>query len=205
MKRHMGVSGIVLAGGMSRRLGRNKALEDVGGQQLVLRVLERLSRVTDDIVIVVNEIERAEVLPVPQSAKVVVDLYPGTGALGGIFTGLSTCDRTWGLVVACDMPFLNVELLDYILAQRDGHDAVVPVLDGRPEPTHAAYSSECLQYIKVRLQANERKISGFFDSIRMEYVLQSQVERYDPEHLSFFNINTQMDLDRARDLALSDN
>jgi molybdopterin-guanine dinucleotide biosynthesis protein A len=201
MARKTGASAIVLAGGMSRRLGRNKALEEVGGQPLVLRVLDRLSEVTDDAVVVVNDAERAGDLPLPESVRVVIDRYAGSGPLGGIFTGLSACSERWGLVAACDMPFLNTELWGDILARRDGHDAVVPVLDGRPEPTHAAYSKACLPRIEERLKSNDLKIARFFDEVQVAWAPQSRVEALDPDRLSFFNVNTQQDLDRARELA----
>ncbi len=201
MTRNTGASAIVLAGGMSRRLGRNKALEDVGGRPLVLRALDRLSEVADDAVVVVNDEKRAEELPLPGSVRVAIDRYAGSGPLGGIFTGLSACSRQWGIVAACDMPFLNTMLWQDILARRSGHDAVVPVLDGRPEPTHAAYSKSCLPRVEERLESNDLKIARFFDEVRVAYVPQARVEELDPERLSFFNVNTQEDLDRAREMA----
>ena len=194
------VSGIVLAGGKSRRLGRDKAVEPVGGEPLVLRVIGRLSQVTDQTVVVVADAERAAQLPLPKSARVAVDIYPGGGSLGGIFTGLSAADGDWGLVVACDMPFLNVALFLRMLGLREGADAVVPVLDGRPEPTHALYSKTCLPHMERRLEADDLKISRFFDEIKVSYVSQNEVEDDDPDHLSFFNVNTQEDLDRAHSL-----
>ena len=200
------ISGIVLAGGMSRRLGRDKAVEPVGGEPLIMRVLHRLSEVTDQTVVVVNEIGRASALPLNEASTkrtldtVAVDAYPGKGSLGGIFTGLSASDADWGLVVACDMPFLNVELFRRMLSVRDGSDAVVPVVEGRPEPTHAIYSRACLPYIERRLKADDLKISGFFNEVRVRFLSEEQVDSLDPEHLSFFNVNTQADLDRALEL-----
>jgi molybdopterin-guanine dinucleotide biosynthesis protein A len=191
------VSGIVLAGGVSRRLGRNKAVEPLGGQPLIRRVFDRLAEVTAQTVVVVAGLEQAEVLPLPDSVLVVEDAYPNCGSLGGIFTGLSAAEADWGLVVACDMPFLNYELLAHILSLRGGYDAVVPVLDGRPEPTHAAYSKACLPPIERRLEARELKIAGFFDDVRVRLVPEDEVDRLDPDHLSFLNVNTQEDLERA--------
>ena len=201
MTRKTGASAIVLAGGMSRRLGRNKALEDVGGQPLILRVLDRLAEISDDAVVVVNDAKRARDLPLHGSAQVVIDRYAGSGPLGGIFTGLSACSQQWGLVAACDMPFLNTKLWKDILARRRGHDAVVPVLDGRPEPTHAAYSKVCLPRIEERLKADDLKIARFLDDVRVAWTPQARVEELDPGRLSFFNVNAQEDLDRARELA----
>ena len=194
------VSGIVLAGGMSRRLGRDKAVEPVGGEPLLSRVIGRLSRVTEETVVVVADAKRASELPLPRSAKVAVDIYPGGGSLGGIFTGLAAADGSWGMVVACDMPFLNVELFRHMLTRKEGFDAVVPVLEGRPEPTHALYSKSCLPHMERRLQADDLKIARLFDEVRVDFVPQEDVEKRDPDHLSFFNVNTPEDLDRALSL-----
>ena len=191
------VSGIVLAGGISRRLGRDKAVESIGGEPLISRVISRLSHLTDQTIVVVNTPERASALPLPESVKVAVDVYPDKGSLGGIFTGLSAADGEWGIVVACDMPFLNLDLFRHMLSFCDGFDAVVPVLNDYPEPTHAIYSKVCLPHIERRLKADELKIDRFFGDVRVKLVSQPEVERLDPDCLSFFNINTQEDLDRA--------
>ncbi len=193
----MQVSGIVLAGGMSRRLGRNKAIEPIGGEPLLQRVIGRLSQVSDDALVVVADAAQGSELPVYDPVRTAVDVYPGSGSLGGIFTGLSAADREWGIVVACDMPFLNVELLNQMLSLRERCDAVVPVLNGRPEPTHAVYSKACLSSIERRLKASDLKITRFFDEVQVNYMPQHEVERTDPEHLSFMNVNTQEDLDQA--------
>ena len=193
----MDVSGIVLAGGRSRRLGRDKAVEPLGGKPLVRRVVDRLAEVVDQTVVVVADPEQAERLPLPDTAHIVVDAYPDCGSLGGIFTGLSAASAEWGLVVACDMPFLNPRLLRHILDRRRGHDAVVPVLDGRPEPTHAAYSKACLPPMERRLRARQLKIAGFFDDVTVRLVPEVEVDEIDPDRLSFLNVNTPDDLERA--------
>lgn len=195
------VTGIILAGGLSRRLGRDKAVEPFDGQPLIGRVMEALAQIADELVVVVNTPQRGRDLPLPDSAVVAVDIYPDAGSLGGIFTGLSTASNQWGIVVACDMPFLNLDLLSYLLSFRESHDAVVPVLDGRPEPTHAAYSKVCLPAIEARLEAGDLKIARFFDDVRVKYVSQRRVEEIDPDRRSFFNVNTEEDLARARLLA----
>lgn len=192
-----GVTGIILAGGLSRRLGRDKAVEPINGQPLIGRVMDALSRIADELVVVVNTPQRGRELPLPDSAVVAVDIYPNAGSLGGIFTGLSAASNQWGIVVACDMPFLNLDLLSHLLSFRESHDAVVPVLDHRPEPTHAAYSKVCLSAIETRLEAGDLKIARFFDDVRVKYVSQREVEEIDPGRLSFFNVNTEEDLTRA--------
>ena len=126
------VSTVVLAGGMSRRLGRDKASELVGDVPLIRRVIGRLSEVSSETLVVVADWERAAALPLPDSATVVVDLYPGKGSMGGIFSGLSAANDEWAIVVACDMPFLNLGLFRYMLSLREGYDDAVPVLEGPP-------------------------------------------------------------------------
>jgi molybdenum cofactor guanylyltransferase len=195
------VSGVILAGGQSRRLGRDKAVEPVGGQPLIRRVIERVSRVSSEIVVVVADQARGQGLPLAEDHRVALDIYPGKGSLGGIFSGLSAVQEEWGLVVACDMPFLNLELLRYMMSLRAGVAAVVPVLEGRPEPTHALYSRACLPHIEERLKADDLKISRFFDEVRVKYVPEEDIARFDPDYLSFFNINSQPDLDKALALA----
>jgi molybdopterin-guanine dinucleotide biosynthesis protein A len=190
----------VLAGGQSRRLGRDKAVEPVGGQPLIRRVLDRLSRVCDELVVVVSDQARGDALPLGPGHRVALDRYPGGGSLGGIFAGLATMRQDWGLVVACDMPFLNLDLLRYLRSQRPGYDAVVPVLAGRPEPTHALYSRDCLPFIEDKLKVGSLKISGFYDRVRVNYVPEAAVARLDPEYLSFFNVNSPEDLARALSL-----
>ena len=199
----MGVSGIVLAGGMSQRLGRNKAVELVGGESLICRVIGRLSRITDETVVTVANPRHGCDLPLSKTSRLASDMYPGGGSLGGICTGLSAARMDWGIVAACDMPFLDQELLEYILAQRGAHDAVIPMLGGRPEPTHAAYSKRCLPAMERRLKARELKIAGFFDEVRVGLLSQEDLEDFDPEHLSFMNVNTEEDLARARALVAS--
>lgn len=191
------VCGIILAGGMSRRLGRNKAVEEFNGSPLISHVIDRISSITNETIIVVNNQERASQLPLPDSAKVAVDIYPDKGSLGGIFTGLSASESHWGIVVACDMPFLNTQLLEHMLSLRNGSYAIVPVLSDRPEPIHAIYSKYCLSKIQHKIENDDLKISGLFEQIKVKWVSEDTIDAYDPNHISFFNINTQKDLDTA--------
>lgn len=195
------VTGVILAGGMSRRLGRNKALEPIGGRPLIGRVLERIHPVVGRVSVVVNDDQRAQDLQLPGGVCTVVDEHPSTGSLGGIYTGLANATTPWILVVACDMPFLNQQLLRHMLDLRNGADVVVPVIEGRPEPTHAAYSKVCLPHIRKRIESNQFKIIGFFDDVNVTSIPQYEVDRIDPDRLSFFNVNTQTDLDKANRLA----
>jgi len=191
-------TGVVLAGGRSRRLGRNKALEKVGGIPLVSRVTTVVESVASHLVVVVADEAQAGVLPTPDGATTVVDMRPGSGSLGGIFTGLTEAPTDWALVVACDMPFLNLELLTLMSGSREGVDIVIPVLDGWPEPTHAFYSKNCLSAMEESLNTGRLKITEFFASVTVKYLPQESIEAIDPERWSFFNVNTAVDLEKAR-------
>ncbi len=197
----MPLTGVVLAGGKSRRLGRNKLVEPFEGAPLIARVIERLRPVCSEIVVVGAEPGAAADLPIPDEARTAFDLYPDKGSLGGIYSGLAKATNGWSLVVAGDMPFLNTGLIEYMAGLTDGCDAVVPRVEGRPEPTHALYAKECLTPIHDRLERDELKIARFFDDVRVRFIEESDVRRFDPDLLSFFNVNTQDDLDRAAALA----
>jgi len=191
---------VVLAGGKSLRLGRDKVRENLGDRNLLQRVISKLSFLKSDIIIVTAKKE-----PVPDfidypKIKTVADIYPGRGSLGGIYTGLATSDSFYNLVVACDMPFLNRALLCYMLQVSPDFDLVVPRLGKRIEPLHAVYSKNCLAPIKDLLEQGELQILKFFHQVRIKYLEAEEINRFDPEHLSFFNINSETDLKRAREL-----
>lgn len=198
------VTAVILAGGMSRRLGRNKALEPFLGEPLIRRVIRRMSQVASNIIVVANDDERVAELDLPDHVTPVIDEYPGKGSLGGIYTGLHAAPTEWAIFCACDMPFPNPRLYRALLSNRAANDAVVPVVEGRPEPIHAAYSRVCLEPIQEKIAADRLKISGFFEDVRVRYFTEDQVREIDPDLLSFFNINTQQDLEKANQIALTD-
>ena len=196
----MKIAAIVLAGGKSRRLGRNKALETIGGKSLVEYVAERLRPLTNQLLIVTSQEQLDR--PVASKAEILVDLYPGKGPLGGIYTGLLASRSSHSIVVACDMPFLNVRLLRYMVELSGDFDAVVPRLgEGILEPLHAIYSKSCLNIMKTQLERNQLGVISFFSAVRIRYVERAECQRLDPQLLSFFNINYQSDLERAIALA----
>ncbi|HEX74490.1 MAG TPA: molybdenum cofactor guanylyltransferase [Dehalococcoidia bacterium] len=195
------ITSIVLAGGKSLRLGRNKYLETINGQSLIERVIDQLKSVSLRILIVTS---REQInLPAAGEAEVLVDLYPGKGPLVGIYTGLLAAESSHSLVVACDMPFLNIELLCYMIELSQDFDAVVPKLGkGKVEPLHAIYSKSCLGSMKALLEHDQLEVSRVLDTVRVRYVEQAECQRFDPQLLSFININCQSDLELATMLAV---
>ena len=191
------VSGVILAGGESRRLGQHKALLRIGDQTLIERVVEGIAPITAEVIVVVASPQQAAALPLPPGVQVVSDRYPRCGSLGGIFTGLSASREPWVLLVACDMPFLNPRLLRRLMAMRRDVDAVVPCLKGQPEPLHALYSKTCLGPMERMLRAGQLKIAPLFEAVRVRYVDEGTIDRIDPDHRSFFNVNSPADVEEA--------
>ena len=181
-----GVTGVLLAGGNSSRMGRNKALMTLAGQRLVDRVLAVLSSVLDDLLMVTNSPE----LYADLGVRMVPDVVAGKGALGGIHSALHHAAAPHCLVVACDMPFLNADFLRYIVDQRTAYDVVVPIADDRPQPLHAVYGKACLQPIARRLETDRLHVVGFFPDVRVREVTPRELAAFDPEGLSFRNLNT---------------
>jgi molybdopterin-guanine dinucleotide biosynthesis protein A len=192
------VSAIVLAGGESRRLGRDKCLLPVEGRTLLARTLALLANVTDDLLVVSNDPARAADLGLP--VRLVADDQPGVGALMGLYSGLKVARHERALAIACDMPFLNLSLLHYLVSLSAGYDVVLPRLGAVAEPLHAVYGKGCLGPMERHLALGRRRIIAFFDEVRVRYVEEAEIDRYDPRRLSFLNINTPQDWQRVQSL-----
>lgn len=193
------VTGIILAGGSSTRIGKNKAFLQLGSRSVIEHTISRVLGVVDDLLLVANNVEEYRDLPV-EPMKLVQDLIPYRGPLGGILSGLEVSTTYINLIVACDMPFLNPFLLNFLLTQIHGYDAVIPMTEAGPEPLHAVYTKSCVPAIKKAVSQGETRVISFFDQVEIEYVDQETLQFYDPENLSLFNINTLEDLERARDI-----
>ncbi len=196
------MTSIVLAGGAGMRLGKNKPLEVVGGRTLLQRVIDSLDPISDSILVVTGQ---GQPFP-PVEAKgarmaFASDIYPGKGALGGIYTGLSISESSHSLVVAADMPFLKPGLLSYLMDAAAGFDVVMPRMQGLIHPLHAVYSRACLPAIREELEKGRLQIRSILPRVRVRYVEEAQIDSIDPDHLSFFNVNTPDDLEEAGRIA----
>jgi molybdopterin-guanine dinucleotide biosynthesis protein A len=195
------VSCIILAGGKSTRLGRNKVVEKIGNQSLIEIVVSRLCALESDIIIVASKDSSLPQLTNCPRLKLANDIYPGRGSLGGIYTGLIASETLFNLVVACDMPFLNLDLVRYMVDRTEGYDAVIPKSDvDILEPLHAVYSKNCIPAIESLIKKDRFSILELYPLIKVKYIEYSEVERFDPDHLSFFNINTEEDLRVGKEL-----
>jgi len=192
------ISCIILAGGKSIRLGHDKVIERLGNTTLLEKVVSRVDSFSQKIVIVTAEGKAFSQLAGNPKVKTVSDIFPGRGSLGGIYTGLVESDSFHNLVIAADMPFLNRELLAYMIGIADGFDYVIPRIGSFYEPLHAIYSKNCISPIETMINRDRRVIIELFDYVKVKYVESEEIDRFDPEHLSFFNINTKKDLEMAR-------
>ena len=228
----MAVTGVILAGGRSRRMGRDKALLDLGGRPMLARVAEALGRVCQAVVIVDREPGRYAFLGFP----VVVDRRPGFGALSGLHAGLLAMEHPYGIFVACDMPFLDPALLAYMArcaagngrgdmdhgrgfavaaaegaegtvraapatgrTGRTGYDAVVPRRGGRPEPLHAVYGRGLIPAVEDLLARGGGPLRLLLTApgVRVRWVEEPELRRFDPKLRSLTNVNTPEDYERA--------
>ena len=204
---------IVLAGGKSTRLGRDKASEVLAGTSLLQRAITACEGVASRFVIVKAIGQQLPEVSAVVAVEPVEDLYPETGPLGGIATGLQAlaapiarrrenapAEAQVALVVACDMPLLQPALLAELLRLALGHAAVVPVRDGQPEPLCAVYSTACLEPAVSLLEAGDYRVSGLLAAVEALMVPETQWRPFDPQALSFLNVNREEDLVRARSL-----
>lgn len=194
------MTAIILAGGKSTRLGQSKALQAIQGKSLIQWVIDRLAVLSTEIIIVTAH---GEEIPCssPVGIKTVADIYPHRGPLVGIYSGLAASSCSRAIIVGCDTPFLSVRLLEYMTQVSSAFDVVVPRIEDKVEPLCAIYSRNCLIAIEALLEQNELRISRLFNMVTARYIEKHEINAFDPEHLSFFNANSQADLDTARKLA----
>jgi molybdopterin-guanine dinucleotide biosynthesis protein A len=195
------ISCIILAGGKSLRLGHDKVLEKIGNTSLLEQVVSHIDSFSKNIIIVTAHERTLAPLANHPKVKIVSDIFPGQGSLGGIYTGLIESSSFYNLVVAADMPFLNESLLRYMIEISDGFDFVLPRVNNFFEPLHAVYSRNCIAPIKSILEQGNKVIVELFNYVKVRYIEAEEVERFDPKHLSFFNINTKEELALAREIA----
>jgi molybdopterin-guanine dinucleotide biosynthesis protein A len=191
---------IILAGGKSTRFGHDKVLERIGSTSLLEQVISHVDPICKDIIVVTAKGRTFAQLADHPKIKVVNDIFPGQGSLGGIYTGLVTSESFYNLVVAADMPFLNESLLRYMVNAADGYDFILPRIDNMYEPLHAIYSRNCIRPAKAILEQGKKVIIELFNYVKVRFVEAEEIDKFDPKHLSFFNINTSADIERAKEI-----
>jgi len=192
------VTGVLLAGGKSRRMGEDKRHLVVGEQTLLERGLAVLQSTFREVLVVIAQ----DSPPLGVDARVVRDLVPDCGSLGGLYTGLMQATTPYIFVVACDMPFLNQPVIAQFTSRTVIADIVMAKLDGRLHPMHALYSKRCVPALEEMIRARQLKIQEIVSelSLRVRYVTEADLLTIDPSGRSFYNVNTMADLEAARSL-----
>jgi molybdopterin-guanine dinucleotide biosynthesis protein A len=173
-----------------------KALLELGGRRIIERVVDAIAPAVSEMLIVTNTPELYAYL----GLRMVGDVFPEHGALGGIYSGLEAASGDAAFTVACDMPFLHPDVARLVVARVANGDVAIPRVGGQFEPLHAAYAKSCLPHMARQLHAGRLKITGFFADVRVVEIPEAEVARHRDPALVFMNVNTFEELERARAL-----
>ena len=184
---------VVLAGGKSSRMGRPKSLLLFDGEPLIAHIVRALKRMFAETVIVAAPEQELPDLP----AILVRDEVAYQGPVGGIYYGLKAAGGNFCFVTSCDVPFLNPALISHLTSQILNYDVVVPHWENRFQPLHAAYRTSVAPLLKEQLDRGELRPVYLFDIVRTCKIGEEEIRRFDPEGLSFFNMNTPDDYEEA--------
>lgn len=188
----MKTTGIILAGGKNLRMGRNKAFLEVNGRRIIDRTKDLFGEVFDEILVVTNSpLEYRDL-----NVRLVADLIPGKGSLGGIYTGVFHAAHPRAFVAACDMPFLNLSLIRHLTRLAPHFDVVIPKTSDGLQPLHALYAQSCLPFMEELLRRDNLKIIDFFKRVDVREVPTEEILPHDPDLKSFLNVNTPEDLQK---------
>ena len=186
-------SAIVLAGGRSSRMGQAKALLPFDGEPLIAHIVRSLKELFADVVVVLGPGQAVPALPV----TLVRDEVAYQGPVSGIYHGLNAAKSDVSFVASCDIPFLNLSLISYLFSHIHDHDVVVPYWEGRYQPLFAIYRKDVTPYLHAQLQRGELRPIFLFDKVRTRKIDEEEIRRFDPEGLSFLNMNTPEDYEAA--------
>lgn len=189
---------VILAGGKNSRMRQNKALLIVNQQKIIERIMSRLGGLFGETIIVTNSPETYANIP---DVRIVRDVFPNKGPLGGIHAGLTYASYDKNLFVACDMPFVSGEVARQLFDNSAGSDVTVPVIDGKYQPLFAVYSKGCIPVIEEQLREGKYKITDFYEKVRVAEVDLHRLDNYDFRREIFYNVNTPAELEEARRMA----
>jgi molybdopterin-guanine dinucleotide biosynthesis protein A len=197
----MTYSAIILAGGKGKRMGhREKALMEFNGTPLITYVIKSLEKVVDDIIISVRDKAQEELLiKVLPGYTYVSDAYENTGPLSGILSSLNVCRDEFCFIAACDMPFINENVVELLFKKSEDHDAaIVRREDGYLEPLHAVYKCKPMIFeTKKAIMNGNKKILVPIHRMKVNYVEIEEIRKIDPYLKTFININTLEDLNSS--------
>lgn len=180
----------IIAGGKSGRFGSDKSLFVFDGKPLISHTYDAVKPVFNEIFIIATGGEKFSFL----DAKIIPDIIPGLGPIGGIYTALESVDAERVFVFPCDMPFLNTEFIRFMTEIPDLYDIIVPVVSGMYQPLHAIYSRKCAEGIKRKIDLEDYRMSGFYEGYTIRQVGEDEIGFYDDALSMFRNVNFREDL-----------
>ncbi|MDZ4246547.1 MAG: molybdenum cofactor guanylyltransferase, partial [Dehalococcoidia bacterium] len=157
----------------------------------------RLASFSEEIIVVLAPGGDVPHLSSEIRIRKVFDIFPGKGSLGGVYTGLVCSPHHYNLFAGCDMPFLNIELLRYMVNECRGYDVVIPRSGKNVEPLHAIYSKDCIPVIEKLWETGKTKVLDILEMTKVRYIEEKELDKFDPSRLSFLNVNTREDLNMA--------
>jgi molybdopterin-guanine dinucleotide biosynthesis protein A len=184
------ITGIILSGGKSRRMGENKAFIEIGGVPIIQIIYTLFKELFQEVIIVTNQIELFNNF----DSKIYSDLLPNKGVLGGLYTGIFFSTFRYSFCVACDMPFIKQSLVQYLIKHMEDEDVIVPRTKDGLQPLHAIYSKHCLDPIKIIIEQGKYKIIDFYHMVKVKIVEENDFVSLDPLRESFINVNTPEEL-----------
>jgi molybdopterin-guanine dinucleotide biosynthesis protein A len=193
---------VIQAGGQSSRMGEDKALKSFLGRPLIQRVIDRLSPIADEIIVTTNRPDDYSFL----NLRLIPDLKPGRGALGGLYTAIASATYPVAAVAACDMPFASPMLIETMtrLLVEEEVDVVIAKSEEGYEPLHAVYRREtCLPAIESAIDADQWKVIAWFPQVKVRILTSDEIKSADPDGLAFWNVNTPEEFAKAEKLATS--
>jgi molybdopterin-guanine dinucleotide biosynthesis protein A len=184
------MTGIILSGGKSRRMGENKAFIEIEGVPIIQRIYTLFKELFQEVIIVTNQVELFNNF----DSKIYSDLLPNKGVLGGLYTGIFFSTFRYSFCVACDMPFIKQSLVQYLIKHIGDEDVIVPRTKDGLQPLHAIYSKHCLDPIKIIIEQGKYKIIDFYHMVKVKIVEENDFVSLDPLRKSFINVNTPEEL-----------
>ena len=191
-------SAAILAGGKSRRMGRDKSMMEIGGVPVIRRIAGTLGEMFNEVFVVAN----AKVEYERMGLAVVGDIHPGNDSLGGLHAAVASAQASKVFVAGCDMPLLRPALIRGLAALVDEWDVVVPVKDDYPEPLCAFYGKNCAPHIEESISAGRLKMIGFHERVRVRRVEEATWRAWDPEGASFLNANTPEEFEKIKAISM---
>lgn len=190
------MTGIILAGGESKRLGVNKAFIELDSKKLIEHIYLKLDKIFDKIIIVTNSLNNFRNF----QAKIIRDKVPGIGPLGAILWGLEASTSKYNFITGCDSPFIKNEIIQLLIKKINQADVIIPYSNKGYEPLLAIYSKNCLEAIKKSINSGDLRIISFFPEVKVKIISEDEIRECDPDLISFFNINSENDLKKAQKL-----